>query len=141
VIELLKKARAVMARRMKRGIKPAEVLKLVLEEFLDRVDPVRKAERALKRTTKPMMETAENTAENTAGKHSVQTKFLAKVRKKRTPIAACARHIVNARDQARCTFIDPAPVRGKRPDPSFWQVGASPPTKKERPTRLSRISV
>jgi hypothetical protein len=85
----------------------------VLEEFLDRVDPVRKAERTLKRTTKPMMETAENAA----GKHSVQTKLSAKVRKKRTPIAACARHIVNARDQARCTFID---LAGNRCTNDHW---------------------
>ena len=93
MLELLKKARAVMASRKKCDIKLAEALKLVLEEFLDRHEPVRKAERALKR------------AEKCTQKHSVQTERPAKASRGRTAIAARARHIVNARDQARCTFM------------------------------------
>jgi len=114
VLELLKKARAVMASRKKRDIKLAEALKLVLEEFLDRHEPVRKAERALKRAENL---TTKNIKETRTRKRSVQTERPAKVSKGRTAIAARARHIVNARDQARCTFVD---LTGNRCSSDRW---------------------
>ena len=144
VLELLREARAVMASRKKRDIKLAEALKLVLEEFLDRHEPVRKAERALKRaanlttmnlTTENRMteklttmnlttmkcttenRMTENLLETRTRKHSVQTERPAKVSKGRTAIAARVRHIVNARDQARCTFVD---LAGNRCSSDRW---------------------
>ena len=104
VLELLKKAQGLMASRKKRNLKFDETLKLVLEEFLNRHEPVRKAERARKRAEK----TKAKTTDKISAENSVCTKPDAtpKAKTARIPVTALTRHIVNIRDQARCTFVD-----------------------------------
>ncbi len=124
VLELLKKAQAVMASKSKRALKLDETLKFVLDDFLNRHEPVRKAERARQRGAKIIAndiasDVTRNTARNTARatpkistENSVCTKSREKHREnpsafnRRMPIAARTRHAVNVRDQAQCTFID-----------------------------------
>ncbi len=111
VLELLKKAQTVMASKKKRDLKLNETLKFVLEEFLNRHEPVRKADRARQR--------AEKSTPRISAANSVCTKpeACAKSNKRRTPIAARVRHIVNGRDQARCTFVD---LSGNRCSNDRW---------------------
>ncbi len=115
VLELLKKAQTVMASKKMRGVKLDEALKLVLEEFLNRHEPVRKAERARQREEKLMgRSTDEISAEISV---CTETEARPKENKGRTPVTARVRHIVNARDQARCTFVD---VAGHRCTNDRW---------------------
>ena len=126
VLELLKKTQDLMASKKKRNLKLDETLKLVLEEFLDRHEPVRKAERARQRvekdtpknTARVAPRSAPRSAPRITAENSVCTdEAVPKVNKRRTAVTARARHIVNIRDQARCTFVD---IAGHRCTNDRW---------------------
>ena len=52
VLDLLKRAQSLLATRKRKHLAPQETLKLVLEDYLERHDPVKKAERAENRKIK-----------------------------------------------------------------------------------------
>jgi hypothetical protein len=83
--ELLKRARSILSTKYKRPIESDEAMRIILSEFLDKHDPVKKAARA---EQKPRAQKPQGNG----------------VRRYRVPLTAKQKHEVNLRDQGRCTF-------------------------------------
>ncbi len=91
VLDLLKRAQSLLASRNKKHIAAQEALKLVFEDYLERHDPVKKAERTANRKTKSEPLSSE------------RSEFL---RNRRKPFSASERHAVFRRDGGLCAFVD-----------------------------------
>ncbi len=134
VLDLLKRAQSLLASRKRKHIAPHDTLKLVLEDYLERHDPVKKAERAESRKFKKGTLNSEQSESTNAVPHiqphkrqsigsaidstavnvSAPTKS---VQTRRTPLAAREKHAVFRRDGGRCAFVDPS---GKRCQSERW---------------------
>ena len=104
VLDLLKRAQSLLASRKRKHIAPHEALKLVLEDYLERHDPVKKAERVENRKNT-------NDALNSERSESAGTQQQDQSRKRyaenrRIPLTAREKHAVILRDGGRCTFVD-----------------------------------
>ncbi len=106
---LIKKARALLSSRKKRNVKLDESLQYVLTEFIERHDPVRKAQSAARRPERRFSprETTSN---------SVQTNVTLPI-SRRKRILAAVKHAVHLRDGGRCTFVD---LQGNRCGNEQW---------------------
>lgn len=94
--EMLRRARTLL------GFKEDDsILAHVLEDYLERRDPVRKADRAASRKTKPSPD-APSPPTSPAG---------------RTPLTAAETHAINHRDRGQCTFVT---MDGKRCPNQRW---------------------
>jgi len=91
LFEKLKRAQSVLATQRGQNVDQVAALEAALDEFLDRHDPVRRADRAMKRKQNAKTSAAEPT-------HSSREE-----RKRKT---AAEIHAVNARDRGRCQFVD-----------------------------------
>ncbi len=115
VLDLLKRAQSLLASRKKKHVAPGEALKLVLEEYLERHDPVKKAERAEIRKIKSdtvNSEQSESAVESSNGLSSSEPRL-----NRRTPITAREKHAVIQRDGGRCAFVD---ASGQRCQSERW---------------------
>lgn len=97
------------------------VLENVLDKFLDKKDPVRKAERAKSRanrlgekSAKRPSKTIQDERKNQPDRNSQPAKQAAFAR---ANIAAHQRHEVHARDQGQCTYVD---AHGRRCEGQRW---------------------
>ena len=88
-LELFKQAQALVSKSKRKNASVNDVLKAALETFLEKNDPVRKADRALVR--KKVFST-EKKPENTG---------------KRVPLTAAEEHAVNKRDRGQCQAPHP----------------------------------
>jgi len=91
----------VLATKRGQSVDQVAALEAVLDEFLDLHDPVRRADRAMKRQK----------TQNTKANSSREDK------KRRQPKTATEIHAVNARDRGRCQFVD---AGGKRCENDRW---------------------
>jgi len=87
------------------------MLESLADYYIEREDPVKKAERALaKRAAAASAESGPASSERSEQTESVRSKSRARSRNsapgKRKPLTARELHTVNARDGRRCTFID-----------------------------------
>ena len=128
VLDLLKRAQSLLATRKRKHLAPQETLKLVLEDYLERHDPVKKAERAENRKIKSEALNSERSEFATVVPHgqphnwqsidsatdstdvnaSARTK---PVRSRRTRLTAGEKHAVFRRDGGRCAFVDASGLR------------------------------
>jgi hypothetical protein len=92
--KLLVRALDILSTKKKKALKPGEALESMLEEFIERHDPVKKAERAIARqtsqapVTKPVREKG-----------------------KRTAIPSLAKHLVTEATSDQCTVVDSQGLR------------------------------
>ncbi len=115
VLDLLKRAQSLLASRKKKHIAPQETLKLVLEDYLERHDPVIKAERAENRKNKSdalNSERSESAVENPNNTSRSKPRL-----NRRTPLTASEKHAVFLRDGGRCAFVD---TSGQRCQSERW---------------------
>ena len=91
------------------------VLEKMVDEYLQRHDPVEKAKRARSGTTKQKMRSEQDTENMSLG--SRQDKVDRRTAFKRPQLKASVRNQVLHRDQGRCTHID---SRGKRCENERW---------------------
>jgi len=98
--EHISRAQSLLAQKTSRHQGIPETLTYVFKEYVERHDPVRKAQRAQKRSETSAH--AEKTYPPASG---------------RTSLTAAEKHVVDLRDQRRCTHIDPD---GKRCNEDRW---------------------
>ena len=99
VFEDLKRAEVLVSQSSGANSSLGYTLKMVLTEYLNRKDPVRRAKRILKKTPK------------LCARRAIAPTS------RRQPLKASEKHQVFARDEGRCTFHDPA---GKRCSNQKW---------------------
>ena len=92
-LELFKKAQALVSKSMRKNASVNDVLKAVLETFLEKNDPVRKADRSLIR--KKVFSTEKKTEKKPE-----------KIGK-RVSLTAAEEHAVNQRDRGQCQALHP----------------------------------
>ncbi len=109
VLDLLKRVQSLLASRKKKHIAPQEALKLVLEDYLERHDPVKKAERAESR--KNTNDALNSERSESAGRQQQDQSRKRYAENRRTPITAGEKHAVFRRDGGRCTFVDASGLR------------------------------
>ena len=91
----------------------AEVLEACLDLYLERFDPVRKAERAARREETADSVRTENKASERAPAETVRAIRSESWHSGRRPLTAQQKHAVFRRDRGRCTHVD---AQGKRCD-------------------------
>ena len=115
-VEEFERVMAVEAQRTSKAPSRGEALRACFKAYLDKHDPVRRAERAQERKEKAAFDAAAN-------KNSARTERISeKTGKtagygKRIPLTAVERHLVNARDKGRCTYVD---EKGHRCSEDRW---------------------
>jgi hypothetical protein len=100
--DLLKRAKSILASKHQRALDTDEAMNVILTEFLERHDPLKKAERALEKsraqTPKPR---------NANGLKVSPLNLTPGVCTYRVPLTSREEHEVNVRDQCQCTYILP----------------------------------
>lgn len=104
VLNMLKRAQSLLSSQKRTPVDIESALSIVLGEYLDRHDPVNKAQRKSVGTETPQL--------SPSTKNSVQTEFSA-----RKPLKSREKHAVFRRDKGRCTFVD---ANGKRCSNDRW---------------------
>lgn len=102
----LERVREVAARQLQNQGSWAELIELLVDEYLERHDPVKKAERILKKKSATATVAANANAASAASQPQSGT-TPARPGKKRRPIPASIRHLVWQRDQGCCQYKDP----------------------------------
>ncbi len=101
--EKLRRAQAVLAQQQSKNPDIAQALDAILDDYLKRNDPVKKAERAVKK--QQLCKTESPTSIKNPGPPT------------RTPLKAPDKHQVYARDEGRCTYRD---SNGNRCENEKW---------------------
>jgi len=105
VLAKLKHVRSLMGQ-----VEFETMLESLADYYIEREDPVKKAERALAKRAAVRAESGPASSERSEQTESVRAKSHARprnsVRPKRKPLTARELHTVNARDGRRCAFID-----------------------------------
>jgi hypothetical protein len=99
--ENIERAQALLAQKTSAHQGLSETITMVFDEYVERQDPVRKAERAQARDAKKFSSRAE------------KTEYIPGVR---TPLTAAEKHIVDLRDLRQCTYME----KGKRCCDDRW---------------------
>jgi 5-methylcytosine-specific restriction endonuclease McrA len=105
-VSLLRRAQDLESQRTSRAATLEETLQTALEGYLDRQDPLRKAERAEKRKNSQPLAAPDLSQEKSA-----------EVKPRRPPLTASMRHEINLRDHGQCQTLLPG---GKRCGRSRW---------------------
>jgi hypothetical protein len=122
LLELAKRAQDLLSQKTKRAVKLEEALETVLNEYVERHDPVKKAERAMKRKS---VDGVPCTVDGNGLRLTVavngktdlaRAKFNTRERVKRY-IPAPLKHQATLQDNGQCTFTDP---QGKRCNQTRW---------------------
>jgi hypothetical protein len=129
--ELIRRAQSLLSTKSGRHVDANKTLELVLEDFIERHDPVKKAERAMsrkvRRAKKTRIQTVESTNAPTNQNHltgyAVATTaepelctYRVSATEMRKPFSAAEKHTVFATDKY-CTFVD---ASGKRCRNDRW---------------------
>ena len=107
----LSRVKDLLSQKKKKACTLEEAVEAMTELFLDREDPVRKAERVLSSRRKETIRERAQVAEKVAAPPP-----FAKSRR-RAPLPAEIQHAVNLRDQGQCRFVDPS---GRRCQQRRW---------------------
>jgi 5-methylcytosine-specific restriction endonuclease McrA len=104
-LKMLKRVMALESTRKKENIQPGEAITASLGLYIEKLDPLKKAERSQKRSQK--FETEKDIEKQTDKKNSLQNRgenlSVTKI-SKRTPIPAKVAHAVRLRDHGKCRF-------------------------------------
>ena len=92
-IQMLKRAQDILSQKTKSHENYEATLGEVLKEFLDRNDPLKKAERTLAKQAPKL------------GPGQVQSSIKTQIPFERSPLDAAIKHQVNLRDQSQCAFV------------------------------------
>jgi len=117
VLDKLKRVQSLMGQ-----VEFEVMLEKLADYYIEREDPVKKAERALaKKAAAAAAESGSANSERSERVESVRAKLCARPRNsahpKRKPLTARELHTVNARDGRRCAFID---TKGNRCPNKHW---------------------
>jgi 5-methylcytosine-specific restriction endonuclease McrA len=110
-----RRAKELICEKMGRGVSFDEVLGLLAREYVERRDPMRKAQRAIQKNMKRIENTVHVNTEAAKQDSSATafSKVTSKKLQRRKPIPAQARNEVFYRDQGQCTHKD---LSGERCD-------------------------
>lgn len=106
-IHQLKRAQEILCQRGQTHVNLSQALEATLEDFIERHDPVKKAERAERRSPKPTPQD-QNMEKLHVLKNARPTSLKERTRplmKGRSPYPAALKHSINRRDQQRCSHL------------------------------------
>jgi hypothetical protein len=124
-LDLLERVRALECQSQQSSVTRLEALKASLHLYIERKDPILKAQRVLakgKNSREGQKQTREMKKQTPGGQKQTrqakeQTSEGQTQKTKRTPLPAYVQHIVNLRDERRCTHIN---SRGERCTENKW---------------------
>lgn len=93
---LFRKAQDIVSQKLKKSATLAETQSIILDCFLDKFDPLRKADRVRKKAKKP--QAVQKTIESQTDRSRERSNF----KKSRIQLKACVLHTVNQRDRGCC---------------------------------------